>query len=151
VATLPPILIIGGFKIYIDRNFDSAFRYFIPTPEELAAAKIHSERADARANKLEKRFGHPALHADLFTPMLHANMMGLLGQVYQGKIGRDHAKLDEYGGQKMEAQVVQGIKIAAIDQVQFCFIYFFDLMLIRSSRSARPRIRSEPLSQKLGR
>jgi hypothetical protein len=124
VATLPPILIIGGFKVYIDRNFDSAFRYFIPTPEELAAAKIHSERADARANKLEKRFGHPALHADLFTPMLHANMMGLLGQVYQGKIGRDHAKLDEYGGQKMEAQVVQGIKIAAIDQVRFFFFFF---------------------------
>ncbi|KAJ7668651.1 hypothetical protein DFH06DRAFT_942076, partial [Mycena polygramma] len=116
LATLPPILIIGIFKIYIDRTFDSAFRYYIPTPEELDAAKIHSERADARANKLEKRFGHPALHADLFTPMLHANMMGLLNQVYQGKIGRDHAKLDEYGGQKMEAQVVQGIKIAAIDQ-----------------------------------
>ncbi|KAJ7686512.1 hypothetical protein B0H17DRAFT_1204191 [Mycena rosella] len=115
VATLPPILIIAGFKIYIGRVFDSAFRYYIPTADELAAAKIHSERADARANKLEKRFGHPALHADLFTPMLHANMMGLLGQVYQGKIGRDQAKLGEYGGQKMEAQVVQGIKIAAID------------------------------------
>jgi len=48
--------------------------------------------------------------------MLHAKMMGLLSQVYSGKIARDHAKLDEYGGQKLEAQVVQGIKIAAIDQ-----------------------------------
>jgi hypothetical protein len=115
ISTLPPVLIIAGFKVYIDRVFDQAFRYYIPTREELEAAKIHSERADARANKLEKRFGHPALHADLFTPMLHANMMGLLGQVYQGKISRDQAKLDEYGGQKMEAQVVQGIKIAAID------------------------------------
>ncbi|KAJ7039027.1 hypothetical protein C8F04DRAFT_1179016 [Mycena alexandri] len=116
VATLPPILIIAIFKIYIDRVFASAFTYYIPSAAELDAAKIHSERADARANKLEKRFGHPALHADLFTPMLHANMAGLLSQVYQGKIGRDQAKLDEYGGQKMEAQVVQGIKIAAIDQ-----------------------------------
>ncbi|KAJ7350488.1 hypothetical protein DFH08DRAFT_695445 [Mycena albidolilacea] len=116
ISTLPPILFIAVFKIYIDRSFDSAFRYYIPTPEELDAAKIHSERADARANKLEKRFGHPALHADLFTPMLHANMMGLLSQVYQGKISREHAKLGEYGGQKMDAQVVQGIKIAAIDQ-----------------------------------
>ncbi|KAF7351143.1 DUF221-domain-containing protein [Mycena sanguinolenta] len=116
VSTLPPILIIAGFKVYLDRSFDSAFRYFIPTPEELDAAKIHSERADARANKLENRFGHPALHSSLYTPMLHANMMGLLGQVYQGKISRDQAKLQEYGGQKMEAQVVEGIKIAAIDQ-----------------------------------
>ncbi|KAK7057559.1 DUF221-domain-containing protein [Favolaschia claudopus] len=115
VSTIPPIFMIAAFKVYIDRKFDSAFRYFVPTPQELDEAKIYSERADARANKLEKRFGHPALHADLFTPMLHANMMGLLGQVYQGKISRDQAKLDEYGGQKMEAQVVQGIKIAAID------------------------------------
>ncbi|KAJ7647702.1 hypothetical protein FB45DRAFT_734225 [Roridomyces roridus] len=116
ISTLPPILIIAGFKIYLNRAFDTAFHYYIPTPEELATAKIHSERADARANKLEKRFGHPALHTDLFTPMLHANMMGLLGQVYQGKIGREQAKLNEYGGQEMQASAVQGIKIAAIDQ-----------------------------------
>jgi hypothetical protein len=54
----------------------------------------------------------------LFTPMLHAKMMPLLSQVYHGKIGRDEAKLNEYGGQKLEAQVVPGgIKIAAISQV----------------------------------
>lgn len=43
--------------------------------------------------------------------------MPLLSQVYRGRIGKDQAKLDEYGGQKMEAQVVEGgIKIAAIEQ-----------------------------------
>lgn len=106
------------FKIYINRVFDSDFRYFTPTEAELREAKIHSERADARGNKLEKRFGHPALHAELFTPMLHAKMMPLLSQVYSGKISRDQTKLNEYGGQKVEAQVVEGgVKIAAIDQV----------------------------------
>jgi calcium permeable stress-gated cation channel len=75
-------------------------------------------RGDAQNNSLEKRFGHPALHAELFTPMLHKNMMPLLSEVYHGKINSDLAKLDEYGGQKMEAQVVPGgLKIAAIDQV----------------------------------
>lgn len=49
--------------------------------------------------------------------MLHAKMMPLLGEVYNGKIGKDEAALGEYGGQKMETQVVEGIKIAAIDQV----------------------------------
>jgi hypothetical protein len=43
-------------------------------------------------------------------------MMPLLSQVYSGRIGKEEAKLDEYGGQKMEAQVVEGIKIAAIEQ-----------------------------------
>jgi calcium permeable stress-gated cation channel len=55
---------------------------------------------------------------ELFTPMLHAKMMPLLGEVYKGKIDSDHARLREYGGQKMEAQVVEGgVRFAAVDQV----------------------------------
>ncbi|TFK44898.1 hypothetical protein BDQ12DRAFT_673776 [Crucibulum laeve] len=117
ISTVPPILFIIGFKVYINRTYLPAFRYFIPSEEEIRLAKVHSERSDNRGNRLEKRFGHPALHADLFTPMLHAKMMPLLSQVYQGKLARDKAALDEYGGQKMEAQVVPGgLKIAAINQ-----------------------------------
>jgi hypothetical protein len=115
---VPPILIIIAFKIYINRTYLPAFYFFNPSDEEIRQAKVHSERSDAKGNRLEKRFGHPALHTELFTPMLHAKMMPLLGQVYQGKINQDHAKLDEYGGQRMDAQIVPGgIKIAAIDQV----------------------------------
>jgi calcium permeable stress-gated cation channel len=104
--------------MYINRTFDRAFRYYIPTEDELRVAKVHSERADVRSNKLERRFGHPALHAELFTPMLHAKMMPLLREVYRGKIDETSAKMDEYGGEKMRAQVVPGgIMIAAVDQV----------------------------------
>ncbi|TFK74590.1 DUF221-domain-containing protein [Pluteus cervinus] len=116
IATIPPILMILAFKVYINRTFLPHFNYYNPTEAELREAKIHSERADHKGNRLEKRFGHPALHTDLFTPMLHARMMPLLSQVYSGKVARDEAKLDEYGGQKMQAQVVEGIKIAAIEQ-----------------------------------
>ncbi|KAG5652844.1 hypothetical protein H0H81_003406 [Sphagnurus paluster] len=106
-----------AFKLYINRVHLPAFQYFIPTEEELRLARVYSERADARNNRLGRRFGHPALHADLFTPMLHAKMMPLLSQVYQGKIGKEEAKLNEYGGQKMEAQIIPGgIKIAAVSQ-----------------------------------
>lgn len=43
--------------------------------------------------------------------------MPLLGQVYSGKINNDKAKLEEYGGRKMDAQIVPGgIRIAAISQ-----------------------------------
>ncbi|KAJ3800110.1 hypothetical protein GGU11DRAFT_774654 [Lentinula aff. detonsa] len=117
VSTIPPIFFIAIFKIYLSRKFSNDFRYYTPTDEELRAAKVHSERSDHKGNRLERRFGHPALHMELFTPMLHANMMPLLSQVYRGRIGKDQAKLDEYGGQKMEAQVIEGgIKIAAIEQ-----------------------------------
>ncbi|KAF8911516.1 hypothetical protein CPB84DRAFT_1812352 [Gymnopilus junonius] len=117
ISAVPPILIMIIFKIYINKSYLSSFHYFTPTEEEIRLAKVYSERADAKSNRLEKRFGHPALHTELFTPMLHKSMMPLLAQVYSGKIGRDKAKLDEYGGQQMDAQVVPGgIKIAAIDQ-----------------------------------
>jgi len=117
LSTVPPVLFVVAFKLYLNRVFLPAFQFYMPTEEEIRLAKVHSERADNRGNRLEKRFGHPALVTDLFTPMLHATMMPLLSQVYHGKLGRDEAKLNEYGGQKQEAQVVPGgIKIAAISQ-----------------------------------
>lgn len=105
-------------------------------------AKVHSERSDHKGNRLEKRFGHPSLHADLFTPMLHAKMMPLLSQVYAGSISQDKVKLDEYRGQQMSAQVVPGgIRIAAIDQVCISSL----MMIVRgtqTSKSAKPGVRS---------
>ena len=98
--------------------FHHRFRYYTPTEDELRLAKIHSERADIKGNRLEKRFGHPALHAELFTPMLHANMMPLLAEVYHGKLARPATtKLEEYGGQELQAQVMPGgLRIAAVSQ-----------------------------------
>lgn len=116
VATLPPIVLVLVFKAFIDRRFLNEFRFHIPSKSEVEQAKVHSQRSDANGNRLEKRFGHPALNSDLFTPMVHANMAHLLPQVYSGKIENHNTRLGEYGGQKVEAQVVQGIKIAAIDQ-----------------------------------
>lgn len=117
VTTVPPILFVVVFKIWLDKTFYDKFMYYIPSETELRQAKIHSSRADDSRNRLEKRFGHPALHAELFTPMLHAKMMPLLGDVYKGKIGSDKTRLDEYGGQKMDAQVIEGgLRIAGIEQ-----------------------------------
>ncbi|KAH8828425.1 DUF221-domain-containing protein [Flagelloscypha sp. PMI_526] len=117
ISTLPPILIVAIFKMYINRKFLPSFQHYIPSQQELQSAKIHSGQTDNTKNRLEKRFGHPALHSELFTPMLHAKMMPLLGQVYSGKIGSGKAKLEEYNGQKMDTHVVEGgIKIAAIEQ-----------------------------------
>lgn len=117
VSAVPPILFVVAFKIYINRTFLPVFNYFTPTQEEIRRAHVHSERADHKGNKLSKRFGHPALHAELFTPMLQAELMPLLSQVYSGRIEQDKAVLNEYGGQNMAAHIVPGgIKIAAINQ-----------------------------------
>jgi hypothetical protein len=85
---------------------------------ELRQAKIHSQRADNVGHRLSKRFGHPALTQELLTPMLHASMSHLLPQVYSGKIENDQKSPGEYGGQKIDTRVIEGIRIAAIDQVR---------------------------------
>ena len=118
IIPLPPILFIVAFKIYLNRQFGSDFRYHIPTQEELQQAHVHSQRADNAGNRLSKRFGHPSLHQELFTPMVHENMTALLSEVYKGKIDNAQTKLKEYGDTQVEARVVAGgIKIAGIAQV----------------------------------
>ncbi|KAI9465279.1 hypothetical protein BJY52DRAFT_1388541 [Lactarius psammicola] len=117
VAGIPPFIIVILFKVYIDRVFARPFRYYVPTEAELRNAQVHSQRGDVRGNRLEKRFGHPALHAELFTPMLHANMMPLLAQVYSGRLNSEQTKMREYGGQQLDARILPGgIKIAGVDQ-----------------------------------
>jgi hypothetical protein len=117
VAGIPPFIMVILFKVYINRVFARPFRYYVPTESELRNARVHSERGDVKGNRLEKRFGHPALHAELFTPLLHANMMPLLAQIYSGRLGSEQTKLGEYGGQQMDARVLPGgIRIAGINQ-----------------------------------
>ena len=80
---------------------------------------MHSQRSDNARNRLEKRFGHPALHSELFTPMVHANMTSLLSQVYHGKLKTESAKVQDMGGQKMDTTIVAGgIKIAGVQEVR---------------------------------
>lgn len=118
LSTVPPLVIIIIFKIFLHFRFDKEFRYYIPTEEELKHAKVHSERADHEGQRLENRFGHPALHAKLFTPMVHAKMVPLLTEVYKGKIEHEKIRgiLNERGGKQLDVKIVEGIKIAAIEQ-----------------------------------
>lgn len=55
-------------------------------------------------------------------------MMPLLSEVYKGRIESDQTRLGEYGGQKVNTQIVQaGVKFAAVDQVRVflaCFCVF---------------------------
>ncbi|KAF8316081.1 DUF221-domain-containing protein [Clavulina sp. PMI_390] len=119
VSAAPPILIILIFKQWLVRVYMKDFRFYVPSEEDIARSKIWSDAADAKADRLSRRFGHPALHADLYTPMVHSNMIGLLAQVYHGRLSDDTAGLSEYGNQKVGATITPGgLKIAGIDENQ---------------------------------
>lgn len=106
--------------MYISDKFDKEFRWYRPSEEELRNAKVHSSRGDVTGSRLEHRFGHPSLHAELFTPMIHAKMMPLLSEVEKGRMSdaKAQVRLGEYGGENVDARIVEGIKIAAVDQVR---------------------------------
>lgn len=86
---VPSILAILIFKLYTHCVYLRSFRFFIPRAEEFASIASYSENADVMSNKLLRRFGHPALHAELFTPLLHQKMMPLLKEVYSGRISEN--------------------------------------------------------------
>lgn len=131
VSALPPMVIVILFKLIFLRTFTEQFRYWKPTTEEAAASKLHSERADHKNNRLVARFGHPALHSELFTPMVHAKMMHLLSQVYQGRMNTETKGLAEYSGQKMETQIAPGgLRIAGITEVSSCSLSSLRLFLL---------------------
>ncbi|KAJ7106052.1 hypothetical protein C8R43DRAFT_1243881 [Mycena crocata] len=113
ILALPPILMLVIFKIYMNRKFNANFHYYLPNEQELAAAHVHSTRADAVKHKLQNRFGHPSLHEELFTPMVHAEQMQLLRQVYGGKIEEE---TEEGKVRNRNVEVLDGLRIAAIPQ-----------------------------------
>ncbi len=89
---VPAVLIVFLYKLYINRAYLQPFRYFTPRQEDLATIAQYSANTDAKSNKLERRFGHPALHTELFTPMLHQKMIPLLREVYKGRIDENEEK-----------------------------------------------------------
>ncbi|KDQ20055.1 hypothetical protein BOTBODRAFT_41304 [Botryobasidium botryosum FD-172 SS1] len=132
IAMVPSVIIVIAFKIWMNQTFDSQFRYYIPNEAEIAKSKVHSEAMDRQGGRLSKRFGHPALHVELFTPMVHAKMMPLLPEVYKGRLAQEKTALNEYGGQKMEAAVTpDGVRIAAIEQSDIAW----DLTMYQRNRA----------------
>lgn len=76
----PPAISVAIFKVILVRQFDDRFRWYIPSEAEMA--EVHMHHADARKNRLQKRFGHDALSEPLYTPMLHKNVQHLLPTMY---------------------------------------------------------------------
>lgn len=66
----------GFYALFLGTDFDDLCPRFIPSEKEMAETYLH--QADARKNRLQKRFGHPSLHDALFTPMLHQDIAHLL-------------------------------------------------------------------------
>ncbi|KAJ1306005.1 hypothetical protein OPQ81_010720 [Rhizoctonia solani] len=112
-STLPPTVMTVLFKLWMRMTLDKQFRHYVPEQDEIARSRIHKQ--DAKNGRLESRFGHPSLHTELFTPMVHSNMTHLLEQVYQGRMAKDQTRMEEYGGKEVSVSVLpSGLKFASV-------------------------------------
>ncbi|GAA5989842.1 hypothetical protein JCM10908_002342 [Rhodotorula pacifica] len=121
IALAPPAISVVVFKIILVRQFDDRFRWYIPSEAEMA--EVHMHHADARKNRLQKRFGHDALSEPLYTPMLHKTVQHLLPTIYNGRIGHGEGKFE---GKTVEQNTAGGLTFAmleahdlAIDRTQY--------------------------------
>ncbi|KAJ5382799.1 hypothetical protein N7517_000710 [Penicillium concentricum] len=84
VVPLPFLML--GFKVYCMKTFDSDCEFYnranLSDAEALGVNKSDKKASD----RLNSKFGHPALYKPLLTPMVHAKAAAALKDIYQGRL-----------------------------------------------------------------
>jgi hypothetical protein len=84
VIPLPFLMI--GFKVYCMKTFDADIEYYnranLSDAEALGTQKSNKKASE----RLNSKFGHPALYKPLMTPMVHAKAADALKAIYQGRL-----------------------------------------------------------------
>jgi len=84
IACIPPILFVVSFILYCHFKLEPKFRWYIPVTSDSGKMKNLVRHSDNQ--KLERQFGNPFLHQPLSRPIINAQFMDLVGQVYQGPV-----------------------------------------------------------------
>ncbi|KAJ5390566.1 uncharacterized protein N7496_001634 [Penicillium cataractarum] len=89
---IPLPFLMLGFKFYCMKTFDADIMYYnranLTDAEAIGGSKISKKAAD----RLNSKFGHPALYKPLMTPMVHAKAAEALKEIYQGRL--DHGDMN---------------------------------------------------------
>jgi hypothetical protein len=84
---IPLPFLMLGFKFYCMRTFDDDIMYYnranLTDAEAIGGGAKLSKKA---ADRLNSKFGHPALYKPLMTPMVHAKAAEALKEIYQGRL-----------------------------------------------------------------
>jgi hypothetical protein len=96
VAPLPLVNLL--FKLYCKRAFDRRCAYYAKATaaasdgfahDNPTAGGVGDDASSRRSGSVAVRFGHPAMHKPLMTPMVHARAQHLLGKIYTGRMNDD--------------------------------------------------------------
>ncbi|KAL8817331.1 MAG: hypothetical protein Q9223_003822 [Gallowayella weberi] len=88
---VPPGFLMLGVKWYCAKTFDNQMIYYtkatLKDPENLAEPGKKVRKND----RIQSRFGHPALYKPLMTPMVHAKARHVLSDIYRGRLDNSDA------------------------------------------------------------
>ena len=79
-----PILMLV-FKWYCYKTFDDQNKYYTKATPKDAEHTLRPPIKPHRNDRVSTKFGHPALHRKLMTPMVHEKARHVLSQVYHGR------------------------------------------------------------------
>lgn len=130
-CVLPLPFLMLAFKWYCSRTFDDDMMYFnranLSDAEALGATKIGKKGAE----RLNSKFGHPALYKPLMTPMVHAKAAEVLKEIYAGRL-ESHEMVGEYSDiamnpmSKSEPGKAEPAPFEVVPESQLDFSYFKD-------------------------
>ncbi|OKL63031.1 hypothetical protein UA08_01682 [Talaromyces atroroseus] len=88
---IPLPFILLGFRWYCARAFDDDMIYYnrdTLNDAEALGTGMGGKGPKRAGDRLNSRFGHPALYKPLVTPMVHARAAELLKTIYRGRLGQ---------------------------------------------------------------
>jgi calcium permeable stress-gated cation channel len=100
MAPLPFLML--GFKWYCKKTFDDDIHYYVRTGMRDGESLTAGSKPKKVGDRVLAKFGHPALHRPLITPMVHAKAKHVLGQVYRGRLNSDAGKSMAYSDIALE-------------------------------------------------
>ncbi|KAL8989527.1 MAG: hypothetical protein Q9169_008343 [Polycauliona sp. 2 TL-2023] len=83
---IPPSFLVLGVKYYCSKTYDAQLKYYtkatLKDPENL----VEPGKKVRKTDRIQSRFGHPALYKPLMTPMVHAKARHVLSNIYRGRL-----------------------------------------------------------------
>ncbi|WFD27734.1 hypothetical protein MNAN1_002739 [Malassezia nana] len=93
IVCIPPILFVVAFGLYCQFKMEPQFRWYIPTSMTSDAMKKFVRQSEHQ--RLERQFGNPYLHQPLSRPIINAQYMQMVKQVYQGPVVSSKCTADD--------------------------------------------------------
>ncbi|KAL8657704.1 MAG: hypothetical protein Q9226_001656 [Calogaya cf. arnoldii] len=83
---IPPSFLMLGVKYYSSKVYDGQLKYYTKATLKDPESLVGPGKKVRKNDRVQSRFGHPALYKPLMTPMVHAKARHVLSEIYRGRL-----------------------------------------------------------------